>query len=79
MAKDSGGKPITPRDDGMCVACEKRKAMTRDKLYCHVCLRQLIRDLNPPVRTLSMAGTEMIGRKQRPPNVVAGMEDEEDD
>ena len=38
---------LTPREDGRCVDCSKRAAVTRDGLFCKSCLLARIEHDNP--------------------------------
>ena len=38
------------RDDGKCAVCSKRKAVTKDNVFCLRCLREFIKEQNPDIQ-----------------------------
>jgi hypothetical protein len=46
------------RSDGLCVVCERKRAVTKDRRLCLPCLRRLIRRISP--------GNDRLGSRRTP-------------
>lgn len=57
-----------PREDGLCVDCEKTQAVTTDRRWCLGCLRKRVNESTPIVSTFS----DQRGRKAKSTQVLGG-------
>ena len=55
-----------PREDGLCIDCEIKNAVTRDNRFCKKCLRVRLFEDDPRPRDLNAPGTEQLGRTTNP-------------
>lgn len=59
---------LTPRDDGICVDCLRKSAVTTDGCLCKTCLRKRIYHNNP----IPKMASEQLGRPAISSRVLGG-------
>ena len=68
------GKPfehLAPREDGLCVKCLKKEAVTNDGRLCRQCIKNIVKQITPDLpRDLSQPGTEDYDRPMDPEDIA---------